>query len=138
MLMWSVKSNYFCEDEAKEAELHLRMPKFKVEVEIDATKVLQRLGLNSVFTEKSELGRLSSTENLRVNKVVHKSIISVDLNGTEAAAATFIQIVPFAANFLTPREVTINRPFIFLVYDNVNNIPVILGRILDPGVNSAN
>jgi len=117
---------------ARKGNLLLRLPKFKAEADIDATEVLQNLGARSVFTDGSELGKLSSAEYLRVNRILHKAMVSVDLTGTEAAAATFITIVPLSADFGGTREVTVDRPFLFIVYDKKNRIPLLVGRILDP------
>ena len=55
--------------------------------------------------------------------------LALDEEGVEAGAATFV-----VSNSLnsSPERVVVDRPFMFLIYDTVNNIPLFLGRIVDP------
>ena len=57
--------------------------------------------------------------------------LDVDEVGVEAAAVTVIGI---SLTSIPPPavRVVVDRPFMFLIYDTVNNIPVFLGRIADP------
>ena len=52
--------------------------------------------------------------------------------GTEGAAATGVEIALFSANFGKQQDVTVDRPFIFLVIDKQNGIPVLVGKVTDP------
>ena len=56
--------------------------------------------------------------------------LDVDEAGVKAAAATAVVIAE--ESDLIPVRVVVDRPFMFLIYDTVNNIPVFLGRIADP------
>ena len=83
--------------------------------------------------EQSSLGRLSTNaELLRVDRVVHKAVINVDLEGTEGAAASFVEIHPLSFDTERPLEVVVDRPFLYMVYDRVNRIPILLGKMVDP------
>ena len=55
--------------------------------------------------------------------------LDLDEEGVEAAAATFGNNNALQS---APKRVVVDRPFLFLIYDKVNNIPVFLGRIVDP------
>ena len=57
--------------------------------------------------------------------------LDVDEVGVEAAAATMIEI-RLEIGLPPAVRVVVDRPFMFLIYDTVNNIPVFLGRIADP------
>ncbi|GAI08137.1 unnamed protein product, partial [marine sediment metagenome] len=65
-------------------------------------------------------------------EVVHKAFVSVDEAGTEAAAATAVVMVPISMP-PEPAEVTIDRPFIFLIRDIETGAILFVGRTLDPG-----
>jgi len=131
------KSKYFTTIEDRttwsEREIELSMPRFSAKAKINAKQVLYNLGAKSVFTEQSSLGRLSTNaELLRVDRVVHKAVINVDLEGTEGAAASFVEIHPLSFDTERPLEVVVDRPFLYMVYDSVNRIPILLGKMVDP------
>eukprot|EP00088_Acartia_fossae_P051334 TRINITY_DN5766_c0_g1_i1.p1 TRINITY_DN5766_c0_g1~~TRINITY_DN5766_c0_g1_i1.p1 ORF type:complete len:434 (+),score=82.61 TRINITY_DN5766_c0_g1_i1:40-1302(+) len=111
-------------------EIRLRMPKFRLSSDLKANEILQNLGVKRVFTDESELGRLTNSTQLRVNKILHKALVQVDEEGTEAAAATIIDVVPFSASF--PFTVNLDRAFMFALYDTHFDIPLIMGRVMDP------
>lgn len=52
--------------------------------------------------------------------------------GTEGAAATGVEIELFSASFGDQKDVTVDRPFIFVVQDKKNNVPVLVGKVTDP------
>jgi hypothetical protein len=54
----------------------------------------------------------------------------VTKDGTEGAAATGVQIVLLSAT--NEKEVLVNRPYIFVVQDKRNKIPVLVGKVNDP------
>ncbi|MBE9482927.1 MAG: hypothetical protein IMY88_04520 [Chloroflexi bacterium] len=58
---------------------------------------------------------------------------SVDEAGTEAAAATAV-IMELTAMPGEPVEVTIDRPFIFLIRDIESGTILFIGRVVNPGV----
>jgi len=117
----------------RDSELYLRMPKFDLSTEIKATEVFQDLGLKSVFTEESELGEMTQSEKLRVSRILHKAAVTVDENGTEAAASTFIDLVPLSIT--SPiKNVIVNKPFLFILQDSHYRIPLIMGRVVNPSI----
>ena len=56
----------------------------------------------------------------------------VTKEGTEGAAATGVEIALFSAAFGEQIDIVVNRPFIFVVQDRKNKIPVLVGKITDP------
>ena len=61
----------------------------------------------------------------------HKAFVAVDEAGTEAAAATAV-IVGLTALPDEPVDVTLDRPFIFLIRDIETGTILFVGRILNP------
>jgi serpin B len=70
---------------------------------------------------------------LVIGEVLHKAFISVDENGTEAAAATVV-IMPTGTsmNQTTPPEVHIDHPFILAIRDTQTGTLLFVGRVLNP------
>ncbi len=74
------------------------------------------------MTEKPELF---------ISDVVHKAFVDVNEEGTEAAAATAV-VMEVMAMPLEEAELTIDRPFLFLIHDRSNGSVLFLGRVVDP------
>jgi len=115
-------------------DIYLKMPTFNVRTDTDASKPLQELGAKKVFTTEAELDELAtgSGEPLYVSSVSHTAVIEVTKEGTEGAAATGIEIVLLSASFGEQKSIVVDRPFIFVVQDRENKLPVLVGRITDP------
>jgi serpin B len=74
---------------------------------------------------------MDGTLNLVIKEVLHKAFVSVDEEGTEAAAATAVIMVEMAA-VADATEMRIDRPFIFMIRDTGTNSPLFLGRVMNP------
>ena len=72
---------------------------------------------------------------LFISEVIHKAFVDVNEEGTEAAAATGIVMMPTAAPIEEPKEPPVFRadhPFVFMIRDNRNSAIMFLGRITNP------
>ncbi|XP_074135083.1 leukocyte elastase inhibitor-like [Sminthopsis crassicaudata] len=112
-------------------DVHVRLPKFKMENAYNLHSDLARMGLCSLFTSgKADLSGMSGNKDIFISKVVHKAFLEVNEEGTEAAAAT-AGIATFA--MLSPEEeFTANHPFIFLIRHNPTENILFLGRFSSP------
>ena len=66
-----------------------------------------------------------------IGSVVQKTYISVDENGTEAAAVTEVETGTGSVAVEKSYEVNLNRPFIYAIVDNQKKLPIFIGTILD-------
>ena len=114
--------------------LDISMPKFEFKSGAELKDILMsNFGVLDVFDpSRADLSLISSAEDLFVSYIVHKSFIAVDQNGTEAAAATAIGIEATSIEMDTPKEVKINQPFMFFIYDEDNEIVLFVGRLIHP------
>jgi serpin B len=72
-------------------------------------------------------------DGLFISDVFHKGFVRVDEKGTEAAAATAVVMKVRGMSLeALPRELKVNRPFLFLIRDNASGLIVFLGRVSDP------
>ncbi|KAK8739416.1 hypothetical protein OTU49_003622, partial [Cherax quadricarinatus] len=111
----------------KREKVVLNIPKFKLEYKItdQLIEALQRLGINDLFTGDADLSNYVPGGKLRGQKGIHKAMVEVNEEGSEAAAATGI-ILPFIRPGFQPRprEFICDHPFLFFIYDNqTRNIP---------------
>lgn len=123
----------FSGENMKSDYVDLTIPKFslKTEKEIYLNKVLADLGITNlgnlqkcnIFTEKIE----------SMFDVFQKAGISVDEKGTEAAAATWSGMIesPGDIEKPEPKAMNINRPFVFLIKENIGGMYLFAGKVLD-------
>ncbi|KAM9224479.1 serpin B11 isoform 1-T2 [Dugong dugon] len=122
---WTSSSNMM----EKEVEVHI--PRFKLEIKYELNSLLKSLGMTDVFDQiKADLSRMSPAKNLYLSKVIHKSYVDVNEEGTEAAAATgnimVVKNVPMRAQFMA------NRPFLFFIKHTRTNMILFFGKLASP------
>jgi serpin B len=81
--------------------------------------------------DKADFSAMNGKRDLYISDVIHKSFVKVDEAGTEAAAATAVMMKTTAA-LAEPLNLTIDRPFIFIIRDEPTNTILFIGRILIP------
>ncbi|MGZ4700018.1 MAG: serpin family protein, partial [Ilumatobacteraceae bacterium] len=94
--------------------VQLTFPKFDIETATDLTKVLEAMGMTTAFSVNADFSGMTTAEQLDISAVVHQANITVDEEGTEAAAAT--AVVMEATSLPAPEEpvvVTLDRPFTY-------------------------
>ena len=111
------------------------IPKFKYDCTYNMNDMLKNMGLTSVFNRETadltEMADIDGDGKMYFNKVLHKTYINLDENGTEAAAVTAIDICTDADMPMPMHEIYLDRPFIYAIYDMNNNIPVFIGTVCD-------
>ncbi|CAD1478691.1 unnamed protein product, partial [Heterotrigona itama] len=113
-------------------EIELHLPKFKIEFTVDLKNILSKLGVNKMFSHDANFKRISSVP-LMVNKILHKAVIEINEEGTEAAAATAVHLrLRRMAN--APKQFLIDRPFMFVIEYKPKNIPLFIGSIQNIGI----
>merc|ERR1719318_839549 len=118
----------------KKKNIDLLFPKFETGSELSLVKHFQQLGVLDIFGARANFSGISSGESHPIGEIVHKTKIEVSEEGSEAAAATAV----FATKtFIPNKEVTINHPFIFFIMDIKNNIPIFMGKIVNPSGKTA-
>ena len=117
-------------------ELILTLTKFEFEYSASLADMLKSLGMTDAFDANlanfSGMLDASAPEPLVIGDVLHKAFIRVDEEGTEAAAATTVMMVGAGAPTDPPLEVSVDRPFIFLIRDTETGAILFIGRVMDP------
>ncbi len=119
---------------AEYATVQAAMPKFEFEFDTEMSETLHTLGMYDAFSpETAEFSLMgSSTEGpLYISKVIHKTFISVGEKGTKAGAATLVEMYTGTAAPDEIKTVYLDRPFVFMIIDCENNIPIFIGTLAD-------
>jgi serine protease inhibitor len=117
-------------DTAKTA-ISLGLPRFTLEYSKKLDETLKHMGINKVFTDSAELGRISKT-GTRVSFVKQDTYLGIDEKGTEAAAVTTIGITLTSAGPQQPRQIICDRPFGMIISEKTSNTILFMGRITNP------
>ena len=97
-----------------------------------AKEALRHLGVKSIFVKTyCDLSEIAD-ESIFVDQIAHKAVIRVDEGGTEAAAASGVVGVAYAAAIPTQNFFVVDRPFLVFIIDQSNKLPLFAGRIVDP------
>lgn len=106
----------------------LSLPRFQVEMTLPLGEALQGLGMVDAFTRQADFSGITLQERLAIHHALHKAFISVDEEGTEAAAATEVTAGPVSM----PPAFTVDRPFLFLIEEVETKAVLFLGRVMKP------
>jgi len=110
----------------------LTIPKFEFDSDFSLEDTLTGMGMIDAFSvDDADFSGMTGNRDLLISDVVHKAFVSVDEAGTEAAAATAV-VVPVGDGLEFPVELTIDRPFIFLIRDIETGAILFVGRVLNP------
>jgi serine protease inhibitor len=117
-------------------EVELSMPKFKYGYKRLLNSDLINLGMGNAFSDWADFSSISDTR-LKISRVIHESFIETGEEGTEAAAATIVEMVNTTAGPGSEplvMKIDINRPFLFIIHENSTGTILFVGRVGDPSV----
>jgi serpin B len=117
----------------------LELPRFKANFNADLVAPFSAAGMSRAFDPKRAdfggmTGRPAGQGGFAIGAIVHRAVIDVMEDGTEAAAATAISVVAASAQ-RAPEELQVfhvDRPFWFAIMDEVSGAVLFQGRIADP------
>lgn len=112
-----------------------RIPKFETEYDKEMSDTLISMGMVDAFdADKADFSRLGKSVKggISISRVIHKTTITVDEKGTEAGAATVIEVTEAAmAVQEEPKTVYLDRPFVYMLVDCETNLPFFIGTMMD-------
>jgi len=112
-------------------EMLLRLPKFQTGYKTELVSAFQLLGVSDIFAADSADLAGITPEPVFISDIIHQTKIEVNEEGSEAAAVTGIQI-DIRSGGSSPIMLNINKPFFFVIQDLKNNIPLFMGKIVNP------
>lgn len=118
---------------AKNEMVSVKIPQFTCEFDMSLKNVLSDMGIDQAFDEtKADFSKMakSSEGNIFIGDVFHKTFITVDERGTKAGAVTKVEVKDTAAPTQL-RQVFLDRPFVYMIIDKTNNLPIFMGVLAD-------
>jgi len=113
----------------------LSIPSFEFSSSFSLKETLQAMGITDAFdADAADFTGITGGRDLFISAVIHKAFVKVDETGTEAAAATAVVMALTAMPSSDPIELVLDRPFLFMVLDDLTGSILFMGRVADPSV----
>jgi serpin B len=116
-----------------EQKVSVSLPKFKMTVDYDLVPPLKSLGMADAFGSTADFTALAGDRpgDVWIAQVLHKAFIEVNEEGSEAAAATAIEMETKSVAIM-PLVFRADHPFLFLIRDTRTGAILFMGRVMDP------
>ena len=111
-----------------DTDVLLFLPRFRMAYERTLNDDLAALGMVDAFDLRADFSRLSPMGALLISKVKQKSWVDVNEEGTEAAAATAVEIVAVSSGPV----VRADRPFLFFIRERLSGTILFAGKVASP------
>ena len=112
-------------------EVSLVMPKYKMEYGVKLLNdVLTNLGMGIAFGAEADFSGIYP--DIWISRVLHKAVIEVNEKGSEAAAATVVEMEESAMEPSEIVEFIVNRPFFFTIGDDRSGSILFMGKVVEP------
>ncbi|XP_057882509.1 alpha-1-antitrypsin-like [Melospiza georgiana] len=112
----------------KRRRMELHIPKLSISGTYDLKRILMNLGVTDVFSNQADLSGITGNPDVKVSEATHKALLKIRENGTEAAAASSIDSLPYSY----PPIVMFKRPFLLLIVDHYTQSILFMGKIVNP------
>jgi len=124
------KEWYTIRSSLKETEdIEVKIPKFSMEYGIkNLNDSLITLGMEVAFSGHADFSGISN--GLFISSVIHKAVIEVNEEGSKAAAATVVEMTS-SAILKDPVIFIADRPFIFLITEDITGSILFMGKVLN-------
>lgn len=113
------------------------IPKFETQYSVEMSEILQNMGMTDAFdSTAADFTRLGVYNgegvNICIGRVLHKTFLCVEEQGTKAAAATAVEMLAEGAMEMPEHKtVTLDRPFVYMLIDCRTNLPFFIGTMMD-------
>jgi serine protease inhibitor len=116
-----------------ERETDLTFPRFKYGFKTELNDILTDMGMGIAFSDYADFSNISDLS-LLINKVIHQAFIETNEEGTEAAAATVVEV---GVTSMPPSPVIMNidHSFLYIIRETTTNSILFMGKVADPLAN---
>jgi len=111
-------------------EIPVVLPKFKYKFKSLLNEPLIDLGLGIAFTDTADFSNIKPESGIFISRVLHQTFIDVKEEGTEAAAATVVEMIDSVNE--EPFLFRADRPFLYVIKENSTGAILFMGKVGKP------
>ncbi|CAN7936928.1 unnamed protein product [Ixodes hexagonus] len=104
------------------------LPKFKLETEYLLKDHLRSLGIQRIFDSRADLSGITGHKDLFVSAVVHKAVVEVNEEGTEAASVTAVRCKKKCKS-VPKYDFLVDHPFLFFIQNSRTEDVLFAGQV---------
>ncbi len=119
-------------DNSSMTNVQVELPKFKYGFKSLLNDPLCNLGLGVAFSDAADFSRIRPSGGLYISRVIHQTFIDVQEEGTEAAAATIVEIREISIIDEGPVIFKADKPFLYLIKENSTGAIIFIGKVGKP------
>ena len=118
--------------ELSDRNVEVLIPKFRVESQFSLREMLSRMGMGRAFTGSADFSGIDGRRDLALSNVLHKALVDVSEEGTEAAAATGSAVA--LVRMVVPEHTVFraDHPYVLLIRDAQSGLVLFAGRLTNP------
>ena len=117
-------------ESSTQVQVQVELPKFTYEFKDLLNQPLMNLGLKVAFSGAADFSRILPGGGLYISRVIHQTFIDVQEEGTEAAAATIVELRETSSP-VTPLF-RADRPFLYVIKENSTSAIIFMGKVGKP------
>ncbi|MDP9151533.1 MAG: hypothetical protein M3O36_16555 [Myxococcota bacterium] len=106
----------------------VRLPRWSTRSGGDRRGALRSLGVSRAFGEQARFGVLTTKPGVHIGRVFYETLVEVSPASRDARSAS-----PPGELAYTPREIRIDRPFVYFVRDRATRLILVMGRYVGRG-----
>jgi serpin B len=118
-------------DRQQRRTIELFLPKFKIETGYDLVSPCTKMGMKDAFGSSADFTGMGwKVGDLWISQIKHKAFVEVNEEGTEAAAATAVEMATKGIHY--DPVFRADHPFLFLIRENAKGTILFMGRMAEP------
>lgn len=108
--------------ETEHTKVNWSIPKFIIDSEFKLIPTLKKLGVEKAFGDQADFSKMIKDIDIFISDIAQGTHIKVEEGGVEAAAYTAITFNTTSMDIEEPKEMILDRPFIYVISDENDNI----------------
>ncbi|KAM6171903.1 alpha-1-antitrypsin-related protein-like [Erethizon dorsatum] len=106
----------------------IHFPRLSISATYDLRSILSTLGITAIFSDDADLSGVTEVAPLKLSTAVHKAMLTIDDKRTETRWATDVDDSAWSK----APTIKFNRPFLLFIREENTNIPLFVGKVLNP------